>query len=263
MVNPNDIKTIFSFFFKAGMRGKRTRLFFIFSAFPALIFILIRIVAFLRPESTFYFSSLFHNIGGIFYFQLFIQVLSLFFGSAVLNDEIEEKTLVYLTSSPVSRGSIFAGKFLAGFAISGIIVGSGLLVTFVIANFGDLLDPNFIAQLGVFLGAALLAILAYSAFFALLGTLMRKSVMLGILFIFGWESFVQFFPGSTQKLTINHFVKSLLPTQVSGSNNFLSFQLAPSPVWEAILVLLFLAVVCMTLSVFIFYNKEYTLSDHE
>ena len=92
MLNNFDIKTVFSFFLKTGMRAKRTKLFFFFSFIPVIIFIIIRIVSLVNPQTDIPVSRLFSQIASTFYFQIFIQILVLFYGSSVLNDEIENKT---------------------------------------------------------------------------------------------------------------------------------------------------------------------------
>ncbi len=261
MINGYDIKTLFLFFFKVGIRARRAKLFFIVSLIPAVIFIIVRIAALLNPASRYPLSALFLQIGGVFYFQLFIQFLCLFYGSSVLNDEVDNKTLIYLTTSPVSKASIITSKFMAHTLISVIVIISGLLISFVISNFSNLLEAAYLGKLGLFCGVALLAVLAYSSLFTLLGTFLKKSILAGLFFIFGWEAIVQFFPGTTQKLTITHYVKSLLPARLSGAQSFLVFRLQPSSSTEAIITLLFLTLLFLTVSIFIFYKKEFTLSD--
>jgi ABC-type transport system involved in multi-copper enzyme maturation permease subunit len=262
MINGYDIKTLFLFFFKVGIRAKRARLFFIVSMIPAVIFIIVRIVALLNPGKSYPFPALFLQFGGVFYFQMFIQFLWLFYGSSVLTDEVDNKTLVYLTTSPASKASILASKFMAHTLISVVIITSGLLLSFVISYFSNLLKAVYLGRLGIFLGAALLAALAYSSLFTLLGTLMKKSILVGLFFVFGWEAVAQFLPGATQKLTIIHYVKSLLPAGISsGSRSLLFINLQPSSSTKAIITLLFLTVLFLTFSIFIFYKKEFTLSD--
>ncbi|MCJ7525348.1 MAG: ABC transporter permease, partial [Candidatus Aminicenantes bacterium] len=93
------------------------------------------------------------------------------------------------------------------------------------------------------------------------GAFMKKSVLIGLFFVFGWESVVQYFPGVTQKFTIIHWIKSLLPVP-SGEGGFLIFQLQPSPALESVLMLLGAGFVFLFLAVFIFERKEYILSDN-
>ena len=66
------------------------------------------------------------------------------------------------------------------------------------------------------LGVLALGLLAYLAFFTFVGTFLKKSVLFGLFFSFGWENVVQYFPGSTQKFTVVHYLKSLLPYRPMG-----------------------------------------------
>ncbi len=260
MLNVNHIKTIVSFFIKAGFRGKRTKIFFLLTLVPSLIFIIAQVVSLLNPDGISV-SRAFAKIGGPFYFQLFIQVLALFYGTSVLSDEVDNKTLIYLTTSPVSRASILMGKYLSHFVIVGFILTVGLFLSYVIANFSHLLETEYLLNLGAYLGVGLLAMAAYSAFFVALGAFMKKSIVFGLFFIFGWESVVQFFPGTTQKMTICHYVKSLLPHKLDEASGFLSFRLSPSSGVESVLTLLLLTAAFLALSIFLFQRKEYSLAD--
>ena len=109
-----------------------------------------------------------------------------------------------------------------------------------------------------------MALVAYMALFTLLGTIMKKAgVVLGLLFIFGWENSVQYFPGVTQKFTVIHWIKSMLP-RVSEDSSFLQilmFRLEPSSTLESLVVLTIFVIGALTAASFVFRNKEYILSD--
>ncbi|MCP4155072.1 MAG: ABC transporter permease subunit [bacterium] len=261
MANVNDIKTVFSFFFKAGVRAKRTKLFFLFTLIPSIIFFILSLVNLTGPRYPFPLPTLFVQIGALFYFQLFIQFLALFYGSTVLSDEVDNKTMVYLTTSPVSKASIMAGKFSAHFLIISIIVVSGLTLSYIICNFSNLLNGPYLVKFGMYIGVGLLSLVSYSALFTLMGTVLRRAVIAGLFYLFVWEFFVQYIPGTTQKLTINHYVKSLLPQSFTGEASLLTFQLEASSTFESISTLLVLAILFLSLSTFIFYKKQYPLSD--
>ncbi len=101
MINPYDINTLYSFFFKAAIRAKRTRVLFLISMLPFLVVVIAKVAFSLRggAEPAF---DLFVKVGATFYFQFMIPLMALFFGAAVLNEEVDNKTLIYLTTSPVS-----------------------------------------------------------------------------------------------------------------------------------------------------------------
>ncbi len=249
------LRVLFASFFRSGLRAKRTRVFILLALAPLLLTLLVRV---LEPgEIDGFFSHLLLSL----YFQLLIPLLALFFGSSVVNEELEGKTLVYLTTVPVRRRAVLLGKFLAALLVTALLVGGGFLLSFLAGALHRLGDPQAWGQLGIFLGVALLALACYGALFTALGAFMRKSILLGLFFVFGWESVVQFFPGVTQKFTIAHWVKSLLPIPPR-QESILAFQLQPSPPLQSVLTLLAAGALFLYIAVFIFERKEYILSDN-
>lgn len=258
----NDIKNIFSFFFKVGFRSKRSRLFLLISFIPAIIFIIIHLVQALNPDLPPPPFNLFNRIGGFFSFFLFTPLLSLFFGTSTINDEVENRTLIYLTSSPVPKSAIILGKYLANTALTMIISISGMVVSYAVANYRDLFAASSLRHLSYFFLALVLSAVAYSALFTFLGVIMKRAIVLGLFISYGWENIVQFIPGSTQRLTIIHYIKSLLPVSFdSGEKSFFTFQLQPSGAIESIITLLMIMTIFLGLSIFMFNRKEYTLSE--
>jgi len=254
MKNLNAIPIIFASFFRSGLKATRTRVFMLLGLAPVLLMFIVRLVdAGSAPD---FFSKVMLSL----YFQLLIPVLALFFGTTIVNEELDNKTLVYLTTAPVPRRAVILGKYLAASLLLLLIVGSGFLLSFLAAAANRLGQAAAWEELGVFLGTSLLALFCYSALFTLAGTFMKKSILIGLFFVFGWESVVQYFPGVTQKFTIIHWIKSLLPVQAD-QGGFLIFQLQPSPALESVLVLLIAGLIFLFLAVFIFQRKEYILSD--
>jgi ABC-2 type transport system permease protein len=251
----NAIPVIFASFFKSGLRAMRTKVFILLSLIPVLLMFIVRIVD--GGSASDFFSKVMLSL----YFQLLIPVLALFFGSTIVNEELDNKTLVYLTTSPVPRKAVILGKYLAAFLLLLLIVGSGFLLSFLAAASNRLGQAAAWEELGVFLGTSLLALFCYSTLFTMLGTFMKKSILIGLFFVFGWESVVQYFPGVTQKFTIIHWIKSLLPVQ-SDQGGFLIFQLLPSPALESVAVLLIAGLIFLVAAVLIFERREYILSDN-
>lgn len=85
--------------------------------------------------------------------------------------------------------------------------------------------------------------------------------MFGLIFSFGWENVIQYFPGSTQRFSIVHYLKSLLPAQTGGRFSFLLFRLEPSSVGMALFMLFLLTGVFLGLACLLFYLKEYIVED--
>jgi len=255
-------KEIFTFFFKQGIKSKKAKIFFLLSFLPVLVLLIAKIIELTNPAARISAADIFSKAMLIIYIQLLVPILALLFGSLVINEEIDNKTLIYLTTSPVPKPAIIVGKYLAYIVLSAIIINAGLLLCFLVINIDQLGEVSYLKQFLTFIGVGGLALIAYSAFFTLLGTLIKKSVILGLLFIFGWENVVQYFPGVTQKFTVIHFIKSLLP-YTADNVKFLVFKLEPSGTAESIVVLLLLTLLSLFAASLIFKRKEYILSENE
>jgi len=255
-----NIRPVFTFFLNRGWKSRRTRVFFLLSLIPFLILLAVKIVQILSPDFKTFLYQIFSQAVVPFYFTMFIQFIALFFGSSVINDERESKTLIYLTTTQTPKLSILLGKFTACYILSALIVLVGFVLCFVVSYVNRLTFASMELLLGLTATAAL-SLLVYSAFFCALGTLFRKSILFGIFFILGWENVIQYFPGSTQKFSLNHYVKSLLPVELPKKGGFLSFNLQPSSTLEALIVISLLTLIFLTIAILIFQNKEYDLSD--
>jgi len=250
-----SMKEIFLFFFMLSMKSKKAKTFYILSFIPILVLAIAKIYEYHNPASTLTAEQLFTKVLLIMYVQLLIPVLSLLYGSLVISEEVDNKTLVYLTSSPVPKPAILLGKYLAYIALSVIIIDLGLLFCFLIININHFSQMVYVNEFLAFFGVGVLAIMAYSGLFTLLGTISKKSLLVGLVFIFGWENVVQYFPGVTQKLTLMHYIKSLLP-QTSETIKFLAFKLAPSSTFESLLVLSLVIIISLIASSLIFLRTE-------
>ena len=261
MKNQEALRVIFTSFFKAGLKAKRTRVFIVLALVPILLMLAVRVMESAGSVSAGDVAGFFSHFMLSLYFQLLIPVLALFFGSTIVNDELDNKTLVYLTTVPVPRRQVLLGKYLAAWLLAALLITVGFLLCFLAASITRLGDAAAWTELGIFLGASLLALFCYSALFTALGAFMKRSILLGLFFVFGWESVVQYFPGVTQKFTIVHWIKSLLPFP-PGQNSFLIFQLQPSPPLQSVAMLLGAGLLFLYIAVFIFERKEYILSDN-
>lgn len=206
---------------------------------------------------------IFQNILMVFFLQFLIVILSLFYGTSLVTEELEGKTLPYLTSRPVSRAEIIIGKYLASLALTSIMLVSTVLISYLILNIDRdfrLKDLWTVARYSLVLW---LGLAAYLSFFTFLSTWLSKPILLGLAFGFGWENVIQYFPGTTQKLSVVHYLKSLLPqyTAASGRLSFLFIRLEPTRDWLSVLILILITAIFLALAALLFSFKEYLMQD--
>lgn len=251
-----------AFFFDLGRRAKKTKFFFALGLVPVLLSLLLRLRHVLSVSPRGFSGDFFYsNVILPFYVQFLMLMLALFFGTSVILEEVEGRTLAYLVTRPLSRAAVVLGKFAAYAGLGLLVMNIGLVASFLILKIEGAADPGVWVTLARDAAVLDLSLLCYLSLFTLLGTLVKRAIFFGLLFCFGWENVIAYFPGMTQKLAIAHYVKSLIPQPPGQGFSFLRLMLEPSPPLTAVLVLLGLTAVFLTAAGLIFSRKEYVTED--
>jgi hypothetical protein len=145
------------------------------------------------------------------YLRFIVPVLGVFYGTSLIADEVEDKTITYLFTRPISRGAVLVGKYLAylGCTIS-VVLPSVVIVYLLIvplrgslgAAFPDLLKDLLLLGLGL---------AVYGAVFAFVGAAFKRPLLIGLVFVFGWEQAVLAFPGYLKRFTIAYYLQAIVP----------------------------------------------------
>ncbi len=114
-------------------------------------------------------------------FTLALPLVALLAATAVLGPEVDDGSIVYLLSKPVSRHVIAVSKFAAAWVVSMLL---GALPLAAAALVLDASQPGRAVALGV--GAAVGGT-AYTALFLGLAALTRHAVVIGLLYTLFWE----------------------------------------------------------------------------
>ena len=243
------------------LRSRRTLVIGLLCAFPILfatlgvIFILSGIAE--RDLSAYTLMAFIMARG---YVHFFLVVVTLFYGTALIADEIDDKTITYLFMRPVSRRIIYLGKYLAYLVAASLLLLPTAVVSFLIAMIAD--PPGEAVQhlpiLFKDLGVLILGILAYGALYALIGAVAKRPVFVGLGFAIVWETAVTFIPGYLSKMTIKHYLLALLP-HAAEQRGVLSLLESPTSPPAAIAILIFITAALLWLGSWVFTRKEYVL----
>jgi ABC-2 type transport system permease protein len=176
-----------------------------------------------RAIATIYPSGLQINgarVGGAFIFGMMIwmlyiwfvvPVLGVFYGTSLIADEVEDKTITYLFTRPIPRSAVLFGKYLAYLACTVLlVVPSVMLVFFLIVPLGDSSIAEAFPSLLMDLAMITIGLAAYGAVFALVGTRLKRPLVAGLVFAFGWEPAVLLFPGYLKRLTVAYYLQALV-----------------------------------------------------
>lgn len=198
----------------------------------------------------------------VFYLRFTVPVLGVFYGTSLIADEVEDKTITYLFTRPVPRGAVLLGKFFAYLACTIFVVLPSVVIVYLCivplrgslgASFIDLVKDLLLLAIGL---------AAYGAVFACIGARFKRPLLVGLIFIFGWEQIALAFPGYLKKFTVAYYLQALVPHTMPNDNVVSLIQgifhenpsLPQALFWLAVIVLGFLWVAAATVE-----RKEYVL----
>jgi ABC-type transport system involved in multi-copper enzyme maturation permease subunit len=196
------------------------------------------------------------------YIRFIVPVLGVFYGTALMADEVEDKTITYLFTRPLRRGAVLLGKYLAYVACTTLVVLPGVMIVyFLLVPLGDVgrSFPALVTDLGLLAAG----IAAYGALFTMVGALLKRPLVAGLVFIFGWEQIAMLIPGYLRRFTIAYYLQALVPHAMPADDSLASILQSvatdsPSAA-VAVLVLIGITAASLLMAMRIIERREYVL----
>jgi ABC-type transport system involved in multi-copper enzyme maturation permease subunit len=148
----------------------------------------------------------------LIYVRFLVPVLGVFYGTSLIADEIEDRTLTYLFTRPIQRAAVIIGKYLAYLVCTVLLLlPSVVIVFFLVVPLGEgggiaRLFPTLLTDLGMLA----LGLAAYGALFAFVGARLKRPLLVGLLFALGWEPVALLAPGYLKRLTVAYYLQALV-----------------------------------------------------
>jgi hypothetical protein len=148
----------------------------------------------------------------LIYVRFIVPVLGVFYGTSLIADEVDDKTLTYLFTRPIQRSAVIIGKYLAYLVCTVLLLLPSVVVVFFLvvpigrgASIGAMF-PTLLSDL------AMLAfgLAAYGAVFAYVGARLKRPLVAGLVFALGWEPAVLIAPGYLKRVTVAYYLQSLV-----------------------------------------------------
>ncbi len=257
----NSLSAAYQFYALQLKRGKAWKWFALIGLLPSLIIIATLTFSLSDSWGSGRTSFLFLEITLNYFFKFFILLVPLFFSTSVLAEEVEQQTIVFLFTLPIDRGKLLLAKLSATLVHSISLVAFSLLPSLLLTYHHQLEQFSTIKSVIAIWSSGLLATLAYSSFSFLLGVLLRRPMLIGLFFVFGWEQFVQFMPGFLQKLSIIYFVKSALPVSLPEKASLLRMFQQTTSAPLAIFVLFVLSFLFCWAAMYHARRREYVMGE--
>jgi len=145
---------------------------------------------------------------GAFALGTLVPLLGLIIGTGVIGPEIDDGSIVYLLSKPVSRLSIVLTKLAVATAC---IVLFAVLPTLLA---GLLMAGNDRGLAVGYAAGGLVGGVAYCALFLLLGVISRHAVVIGLLYALLWETLIGGYVPGARTLSVQQWAVSLTSSLV-------------------------------------------------
>ena len=143
------------------------------------------------------------NFVALFGLGLMVPIVSLVLSSSTLGELIDDETIVYIWHRPTARWKLALAAWLAAASVAIPLTSLPLAAAAAIAS----RDASTTAAVAF---SCALGALAYSGLFVLLGLLLRRALIVGLLYLFIWELFVANVGGGSARLSVRTYPLSVL-----------------------------------------------------
>jgi hypothetical protein len=167
-----------------------------------------------------------------------------FFGCAwifmnLFRGEVVDRSLHYYFLSPVRREVLVVGKYLSGLVAAIVLFGITTVGSILILHFGLFPTESRMYFFGgpgaghlfAYLGVTILACIGYGAVFLIMGLLFRNPIIPALL-LYGWEWINFLLPPGLKKISVIHYLQSLVPVPMSEGP--FAVLAEPTPAWIAV-----------------------------
>jgi ABC-2 type transport system permease protein len=207
----------------------------------------------------------------VFLFMLIPHALAplaaLLCAGGIVRDEVEEQTLTYLLLRPLPRMAIYTVKLLAALIIAALLTSFFTVATLVFIAWlsGEPPTVGYVAQ-GMTIAAIFsLAQVAYCGLFALLALLMRRALLVGVIYIIFFEGLLATFDTIARRMTVMYYFRLLVLRWLNPARGVTwEFNLKTAPTAaNCVLTLLVAGFVLAIVGSLIFASREFRMKTPE
>src|SRR5467141_5335985 len=221
--------------------GKRAVLVYLLAALPVGLLGLIAILP--PPAQDWLDFSQYPAIFSVIYNTLILRTV-IFFGCAwifmnLFRGEIVDRSLHYYFLSAVRREVLLAGKYFSGLITAVILFTAVTVVSMFLLFFPHFFSPSVrffldgpgMGQLLTYVVITMLACVGYGAFFMVVGLFFRNPIIPSLV-LYGWEWINFLLPPVLKKISVIHYLNSLVPLPLSEGP--FAVVAEPTPAWISV-----------------------------
>jgi ABC-type transport system involved in multi-copper enzyme maturation permease subunit len=239
-----QIRAIFWLEVEKNFLGRRSILLYLMALLPILPLGLFALLFRLIPPGGELQNMSSYSTFFAYYYGAFILRTVVFFGCAwifmnLFRGDIVDRSLHFYFLSPVRREVLVVGKYLSGLVTS-ILLFTGTTVICMLLLYVPqfpsesarfFFDSVGMSQLLSYAGVTILACIGYGAFFLVVGLFVRNPIIPALV-LYGWEWLNFLLPPLLKKISVIHYLHSLVPVPVSEGP--FAVVAEPTPAWIAV-----------------------------
>jgi hypothetical protein len=252
-----QIRAIFRMEIEKNFLSRRSILIYLIAFLP--LFPLLVLALFSPPGDDWKDFNKSGEIYALLYNGLILRTV-VFFGCAwifmnLFRGELVDRSLHYYFLSAVRREVLVVGKYISGLVTS-IVLFTGTTVAAMLL----LYLPHFysqsvryftegrgLGQILTYAGITMLACVGYGAFFLVVGLFIRNPIIPALL-LYGWEWLNFLLPPLLKKISVIHYLNSLVPVPISEGP--FAVVADPTPAWIAIPSMLLVTVLVLIIAAY-------------
>jgi ABC-2 type transport system permease protein len=205
-VNLSSLGTLFWLTVRQQTRGLRLLVFAGLFSLPALVAVASHVFAWKVTSATLENALVFRLIA-----NALVPLLALLFAGGMIQDEIEDQTLTYLLIRPLPKWAIYVTKLLATVLMTFLLASAFTVLTYLAIYVGsaDLAGKIFPTRIVQTAGLLALAIWSYCSLFGCLSLFIRRSLMVGVIYIVLFEGLLANIDFMTRRFTVMYYIRVL------------------------------------------------------
>src|SRR6185295_10226355 len=236
-----QIRAIFRMELEKNFLGRRSILIYLLAFLP--LFPLVPFAFVTPPGNEWRDFNQYSIVYSIIYNAMILRTL-VFFGSAwifmnLFRGELVDRSLHYYFLSAVRREVLVVGKYISGLVTSIILFTTTTVVAMLLLYLPHFYSQSVryftegrgLGQLLTYAGITMLACLGYGAFFLVVGLFVRNPIIPALV-LYGWEWLNFLLPPLLKKISVIHYLNSLVPVPLSEGP--IAVAAEPTPAWISV-----------------------------
>jgi ABC-2 type transport system permease protein len=194
--------------------------------------------------------EIFVNVSLALFFYLIIPLITILYAISAIREDIENHTIVYLITRPISKTEILLYKFKGFFLSTWILIALSLFISFLIVVTSN------IGYLGTFLLLMTLNVLVYGAIFFAFAIITSYPIVLSFLYVFFIENIISNQQNVINRFSVSYHLQTIGDHMLGRIANIGIYD--PISATDSTIVLIAVCVITLILAIIIFRTRDFT-----